>query len=49
MLVAFTELAGVLSRKPSTYALDSEQRKQLQYYGQKIVNTVAIFLHEIGS
>ena len=49
VLVAFTELAGVLSRKPSTYALDSEQRKQLQYYGQKIVNTVAIFLHEIGS
>ena len=49
VLVAFTELAGVLSRKPSTYALDAEQRKQLQYYGQKIVNTVAIFLHEIGS
>jgi hypothetical protein len=49
VLTAFTELASVLSRKPSAYALDSEQRKQLQYYGQKIVNTVAIFLHEIGS
>jgi len=49
VLAAFTEVAGVLSRKPSTYALDAAQRKELQYYGQKIVNTVAIFLHEIGS
>lgn len=49
VLLAFAELAGVLSRKPSTYVLDAEQRTQLQYYGQKIVNIVAIFLHEIGS
>lgn len=49
VMAAFTELAGVLSRKPSTYVLDVEQRKQLQFYGQKIVNIVAIFLHEVGS